>query len=93
MTLLEDIDLKTVEVIRKRQVCLTLQADLNHLKTEYKQLKQEINRLDDRAEFFKNRVKECEDEYEQTMELVSIKKLEIEQLEKTAGVKAPNVGG
>lgn len=78
LALLEEIDLKTVEVIRKRQVVLQLQHDLNHLKTEYKSLKQEINNLDDRAEFLKNKVKECEDEYEQTMELMSIKKLEIE---------------
>ena len=37
----------------------------------------------------KGRVRECEDEFEQNHELVLLKRLEVEQLEKQAGVKAP----
>jgi len=39
----------------------------------------------------KGRVRECEDEYEQMGELVKLKQLEVEQLEKQAGVKAPKI--
>ena len=36
-------------------------------------------------------MRECEDEFEQMEELVKLKQLEVEQLEKQAGVKAPNI--
>jgi len=61
------------------------------LKDEYKNLKFEIQDLDNKAEFLKTRVKECEDDYDQMDELIMLKQLEIEQLEKTAGVKAPEI--
>ena len=45
--------------------------------------------MDQQAEFLKGRVRDCEDEFDQMQEVVMLKHLEIEQLEKQAGVKAP----
>ena len=39
----------------------------------------------------KGRVRECEDEFDQMQEVVKDKQLEIEQLEKQSGLKAPHI--
>lgn len=89
LKLMEDIDVSTLELMQKRQLALELQQEVNDRKEEYKALKQEIQMLDDKAELYKARMKELEDEYDQMKELLMLRNLEIEQLEKTAGVKAP----
>lgn len=89
LKLMEEIDVSTLEIMQKRQLALELQAELNDRKDEYKGLKHEIQMLDDKAELYKARMKELEDEYDQMKELLMLRNLEIEQLEKTAGVKAP----
>jgi len=89
LKLMEEIDVSTLEIMQKRQLALELQQDVNDRKEEYKGLKQEIQMLDDKAELYKARMKELEDEYDQMKELLMLRNLEIEQLEKTAGVKAP----
>ena len=91
LRLMEEIDVSTLEILQKRQTAVDLQADLNMLKETYTGLKQDIKQLDQQAEFLKGRVRECEDEFDQMQEVVSLKQLEIEQLEKQAGVKAPNI--
>jgi chromosome segregation ATPase len=84
-----EIDVSTLEILQKKQSSQHLEGNLSGLKKEYKTLKNDISSLDNKAEFLKQRVKDCEDEYDQMYELVMLKELEIEQLEKTAGVKAP----
>lgn len=68
-----------------------LQENLNALKEHYQGLKEDIRQLDKQAEFLKGRVRECEDEFDQMQEVVKDKQLEIEQLEKQSGLKAPHI--
>ena len=75
---MEEIDVSTLEILKKRQFSVDLQLNLNELKESYTGLKQEIKQLDSRAEFLKGRVRECEDEYDQMEEVVKLKQLEIE---------------
>lgn len=55
-----------------------LQENLNALKEHYQGLKEDIRALDNKAEFLKVRVRECEDEFDQLQEVVMEKHLEIE---------------
>lgn len=89
LKLMEEIDVSHLEIMQKRQLALEMLEELNMRKEEYKSLKQDIQTLDEKAELYKSRVRELEDEYEQMKELLMLRNLEIEQLEKTAGIKAP----
>jgi len=75
---MEEIDVSTLEIMQKRQQALELQQDLNGRKEEYKNLKYDIKQLDDKAELYKAKIKELEDEYDQMKEVLMLRNLEIE---------------
>ena len=78
LKLMEEIDVSTLEIMQKRQQALELQQDLNGRKEEYKNLKYDIKQLDDKAELYKAKIKELEDEYDQMKEVLMLRNLEIE---------------
>lgn len=78
LKLMEEIDVSHLEIMQKRQLALEMLEELNMRKEEYKALKQDIQTLDEKAELYKSRVRELEDEYEQMKELLMLRNLEIE---------------
>lgn len=90
MRLKTEIDIGRLEIKQKTQLADELQVSLDEKKAIYKQLKADIAELDQRADELEQQIQEIEDELEVHEELHNAKDIEISQLEKLTGEKAPS---
>lgn len=90
LLLMEEIDINTVELIKKRQQLAELTSGVDLKKAKYKDLKREIKQLDEKAHYLNFMLKEKEDELDSLKQDIAVKDIELETLQKETGLTPPD---